>query len=132
MQNSYSCNLTNASKLGVKLANQISGGEVFGLIGPLGSGKTTFVKAFGKTLGIKQPIPSPTFAIWQHFKGKLPKTKKPLTLHHLDVYRLKDLNEFKYLGIEEYWGQKGSITLIEWADLVKESLPHNTTYVTFQ
>lgn len=85
------------------------------LNGDLGSGKTVFTKAFAHALGISENITSPTFNIIKEYpNGELP-------LYHMDVYRLEDGNT-KDLGIEDYF-DKGGITIIEWADMIKDSLP---------
>lgn len=84
------------------------------LMGDLGSGKTVFVKSFANALGIDEPITSPTFNIIKEYSnGELP-------LYHMDVYRLEDVNED--LGIEDYF-TSGGVTLIEWADMIKDKLP---------
>ena len=84
------------------------------LNGDLGSGKTVFVKAFAKALGVEEDITSPTFNIIKEYdNGELP-------LYHMDVYRIEDTNE--ELGIEDYF-EKGGVTIIEWADMIKEKLP---------
>ena len=84
------------------------------LMGDLGSGKTVFVKAFANALEVDEPITSPTFNIIKEYqKGELP-------LYHMDVYRLDDVKED--IGIEDYY-TKGGITIIEWADMIKDKLP---------
>ena len=84
------------------------------LTGDLGSGKTVFVKAFANALGIEEDITSPTFNIIKEYpNGELP-------LYHMDVYRINDVEED--LGIEDYY-DKGGVTIIEWADMIKDKLP---------
>ncbi len=84
------------------------------LNGDLGSGKTVFVKAFAKALGVEEDITSPTFNIIKEYdNGELP-------LFHMDVYRIEDTKED--LGIEDYF-DKGGVTMIEWADMIKDKLP---------
>ena len=84
------------------------------LNGDLGSGKTVFVKAFANALGIAEDITSPTFnIIKEYLNGELP-------LYHMDVYRIDDNNED--LGIEDYFDKNG-VTIIEWADMIKDKLP---------
>ena len=84
------------------------------LNGDLGSGKTVFVKAFASALGIDEPITSPTFnIIKEYLNGELP-------LYHMDVYRIDDITED--LGIEDYF-EKDGVTIIEWADMIKDKLP---------
>jgi len=82
---------------------------VIGLIGNLGSGKTTFTKAFAKALGVTK-VASPTFVIMH--EHRLPKTK----LFHIDLYRLKDLKDLTTIGLDEILATPKRIMLIEWAD----------------
>lgn len=113
-----------------KIAKQIRGGEIIALIGELGAGKTTFTKALGKALGVKQQIPSPTFVMMQEFEisPKHLNTKK-LFLYHLDLYRTKNFKEVESLGITEWWGQPETVTVIEWADKILEHLPKKSTII---
>lgn len=82
------------------------------LNGELGSGKTVFAKAFASAMGIDE-VSSPTFSIIKEYVGELP-------FYHMDVYRVE--NNVENLGIEEYF-TKGGVTIIEWADMIKEYLP---------
>ncbi len=133
-KNSAVINLSEATKLAEQMAKKLRGGEILALSGPLGSGKTTFTKALGKALGVKQNIPSPTFVMMQEFettKNSADKNKK-LILYHLDLYRTKSFTEVKSLGITEWWGHPQTITVIEWADKIDAQLPVQTTRLTFQ
>lgn len=112
------------------LAKQLKGGEVIALIGPLGSGKTTFAKALAKLMKVKKKVTSPTFTLMHAFPARLP-NKKPITFYHLDLYRTKSFREAKALGITEIWGKKNTVTLIEWADKIKKHLPKKTIYLQF-
>ena len=84
------------------------------LNGDLGSGKTVFVKAFARALGIKEDITSPTFNIIKEYNDA------EMPLYHMDVYRIEDINED--IGIEDYFDKSG-VTIIEWADMIKDKLP---------
>ncbi|RZV41568.1 MAG: tRNA (adenosine(37)-N6)-threonylcarbamoyltransferase complex ATPase subunit type 1 TsaE, partial [Acidimicrobiales bacterium] len=64
------------------LADHAQPGDVLVLVGDLGAGKTAFSKAFGRSLGVTEPMTSPTFTLAREYMGRLP-------LHHLDVYRLE-------------------------------------------
>jgi tRNA threonylcarbamoyladenosine biosynthesis protein TsaE len=116
--------LSQAKASAAKIAKTISGGEVIGLIGELGSGKTTFTKALGKALGVRQTIPSPSFIMMQEFKAN-----GGLTLYHLDLYRTKSFAEVKSLGITQWWGHPKTVTVIEWADKIAKHLPKNTQLI---
>lgn len=87
----------------------------------LGSGKTVFSKGFAQAMGIDD-VTSPTFTIIKEYIGELP-------LYHMDVYRLEDSNE--NIGIEEYF-DKGGVTIIEWADIIKDILPEERLDITFK
>ena len=84
------------------------------LEGDLGSGKTLFTKGFAQAMEIKEPVTSPTFNIIKEY------TSGDMPLYHMDVYRLD--GNVENLGIEEYY-KKGGITVIEWADTIRDYLP---------
>ena len=92
------------------------------LNGELGSGKTVFAKAFAHAMGI-DGVTSSTFNIIKEYNGELP-------LYHMDVYRLED-KDADNLGIEEYF-TKGGVTIIEWADLIKDYLPEERLDIKFK
>ncbi|HLB95578.1 MAG TPA: tRNA (adenosine(37)-N6)-threonylcarbamoyltransferase complex ATPase subunit type 1 TsaE [Patescibacteria group bacterium] len=125
-------------KFGQIFAKNLRGGEVIGLIGELGSGKTAFVKGLAKGLGIQEPITSPTFVVLReynilrpklHLRGVVNMVRK---LIHVDAYRLEKIEEIKSAGIEDYWGRKDAIMVIEWAEKIKKILPKNTIYIRFK
>ena len=102
----------------IELAENIEGekfpGMVISLIGELGSGKTVFTKAFANSLGITEPVTSPTFNIIKEYnEGELP-------LYHMDVYRVD--GNVKDLNLDEYFYGNG-ITIVEWGDMIGEFLP---------
>lgn len=127
--------LSKVEQAAKKIAKNLVGGEILALTGELGSGKTTFVKALGKALKVKQTIPSPTFVIMQEFKTGAPAKTVPgkkLILYHLDLYRTKNFSEVKALGITQWWGHPETVTAIEWAEKIKSRLPKNTIYIQLQ
>ena len=91
------------------------------LNGELGSGKTVFAKAFADAMGISD-VSSPTFNIIKEYIGELP-------LYHMDVYRVS--GNIDNLGIEEYY-DKGGVTTIEWADMIKSELPEERLEIKFK
>ena len=82
------------------------GGEVIGLIGSLGSGKTVFVQGMAEGLGVNGHIASPTFVIMNLYRGRL-------AFSHIDLYRLDA--PLETIGLDEYINWDG-VTAIEWAD----------------
>jgi tRNA threonylcarbamoyladenosine biosynthesis protein TsaE len=87
------------------------------LKGPLGAGKTTLVKGIARSLGIKEPITSPTFPLSQHYPSGSP------PLIHIDLYRIEEksaANEF-FLQEEEECQAIGALMVVEWPERL--SLP---------
>jgi tRNA threonylcarbamoyladenosine biosynthesis protein TsaE len=112
-----------------KIAKTLKGGEVIGLIGELGAGKTTFTKAIAKDLKIKKNITSPTFVLMKAYPVKLTGSKIK-HLVHIDAYRLKTNANILSIGIEEYFNRPDTVVIIEWADRIKKTLPKKTKYIT--
>tara|TARA_B100001079_G_C16386511_1_gene504653 strand:- start:879 stop:1310 length:432 start_codon:yes stop_codon:yes gene_type:complete len=94
-------------------AKKISNGKVIALIGNLGSGKTTFSQGFAKGLGIGDSVISPTFKLVSEYNGIRP-------LYHIDCYRLESSADFLNIGGENFLNNVDGITLIEWADRMKD------------
>jgi tRNA threonylcarbamoyladenosine biosynthesis protein TsaE len=131
MKSVFTTSLKDLPSLAKTLAKQLKGGETLALMGNLGAGKTTFTQELAKQLRVKGRVLSPTFVLMNLFKAKL-KNGKIVTLYHLDLYRIKNFKEVKALGLPEFWGQKNSLTIIEWADRIKKFLPKNAIYIKFQ
>jgi len=94
--------------LGRKLGKLAQGGEIIGLIGELGAGKTCFVRgvADGADVGKEAWVRSPTFTLINEYQGRLP-------VYHIDLYRVGDRGELEGLNLREYLYSDG-ISLIEW------------------
>jgi len=118
--------LDETKELAAKIAEEISGGNVIALIGDLGTGKTAFAQGFAKAMGIKEAVGSPTFKLISEYEGK------KSWLYHIDCYRLKNAQQFMNIGGEDYLAPDKGITLIEWADIIKEILPNNTIVINFK
>jgi tRNA threonylcarbamoyladenosine biosynthesis protein TsaE len=125
-------------KLGKKVANILikkhgknSKPIVLGLVGDLGSGKTTFVQGFATALGITKRIVSPTFIILRSYDTKDVKCYK--NLYHIDLYRLEENidKELANLGIDEIWSDTENIVVIEWAEKIDNMLPTGSIIINF-
>ncbi len=116
-------------KLGESFGKKLKGGEVIGLIGQLGGGKTVFVQGIAKGLGIKEKITSPSFILMKSYPVKKGKIKN---LVHIDCWRIKSENELETIGLEDYLGKKNTVIVIEWADKVKKLLPKNSIIFCFK
>ena len=86
--------------------------SIFFLIGELGAGKTTMVKAFLKLLGSNDHSSSPTFSIMNEY---LLEDKE---VYHFDLYRINDLEEALHIGIEDYL-YSGQLCFIEWPEILE-------------
>lgn len=112
-------------QFGKKLGEQAKPGQVYALLGDLGVGKTIFTKGVAEGLGILEPVSSPTFTIIQVYEeGRLP-------FYHFDVYRIGDLEEMDEIGYEDCFYGNG-VSLVEWANLIEELMPEETTWITIE
>ncbi len=110
-------------KLGTILGTLLQKGDVIGLFGELGTGKTVFTRGIARGLKVEDYVTSPTFTLINEYSGSLP-------LFHFDVYRLDDPEELLELGYEEYFYGEG-ITVIEWAEKIEDYLPPGYLAVYF-
>ena len=102
--------------IGRKLGEAAQAGEIYALVGDLGTGKTVFSKGFAEGLGVTETVSSPTFTILQIYEdGRLP-------LYHFDVYRIEEPEEMEEVGLDEYLEGDG-VCLIEWPERIAEMLP---------
>lgn len=109
-------------KVAYNIAKNAKKGDIYCLCGDLGTGKTQFTKGFSKGLLIDEDITSPTFTIVnQYDEGRLP-------FYHFDVYRINHIEELYDIGYEEYFFSQG-VCLIEWAELIRDIIPKNATWI---
>lgn len=102
-------------RLGARMANLLQPGDVLGLVGDLGSGKTRWVQGVCQGLGVTEPVVSPTFTLVNEYQGRWP-------IYHIDLYRLTTASEVLTFGLEDYLSGPG-ISLIEWAEGANQFLP---------
>lgn len=126
-----------AAKIARKIARQKPGTRavVVGLVGDLGSGKTTFVQGFARALGIRRRMVSPTFTIMRRYA--LPKTSPTYkrgfrSLVHIDAYRVHKPGELKIIKFESWLHDSTAIVLIEWADLIQKKFLRGARIVRFK
>lgn len=104
--------------LGARLAGHAAPGVTIALIGTLGSGKTTLTRGFAQALGVDETtVSSPTYVLHHIYP-----TRRGWLIHHFDVYRLEDADQFEALGVGEIF-DSGGVCLVEWADKALDSLP---------
>lgn len=109
---------------GERLGERLGPGDVVGLTGELGAGKTCFIQGLVRGLGVTTWATSPTFVLINEYSGRLP-------VHHVDAYRTESLSELLDLGLLDLMGGSG-VTLVEWADKCVPLLPRRTVRVTIE
>ena len=97
--------------------------RVFAFYGKMGAGKTTFIKAVCRELGVTDVITSPTFALINEYTDG-----KGNPIYHFDYYRIKKLEEVYDMGYEDYF-YSGNLCLIEWPELIESLLPDDAVRV---
>jgi tRNA threonylcarbamoyladenosine biosynthesis protein TsaE len=103
--------------IGAALAGLLDPGDVVGLAGDLGAGKTRLVQGAAAALGVDDPVLSPTFMLLREYDGELP-------VHHVDAYRLAGPVELEDLGLDEVLAAD-AVAFVEWADRVAAVLPES-------
>ena len=93
---------------GTRLARLLCGGEIIGLVGELGAGKTCFVRGVAEGLEVSKNawIRSPSFTLINEYEGRLP-------IFHIDLYRINNREETEGLNLREYLYGEG-VSLVEW------------------
>ena len=102
---------------------------IVGLYGDLGAGKTAFVQAAAKALGVSETINSPTFLIQKRYMIQDSGFKN---LIHIDAYRLNNADELRNLGFADLLADPENLILIEWADRVSDILPRDHAKLFFE
>jgi tRNA threonylcarbamoyladenosine biosynthesis protein TsaE len=103
--------------LGQRLGRLLQPGQVVGLVGELGAGKTCLARGVARGLGvpIDTPVSSPTFTLVNIYQGRL-------TLYHVDLYRLTTAEDLIEIGLDEYYRGEGTC-LVEWFDRFPQEAP---------
>jgi tRNA threonylcarbamoyladenosine biosynthesis protein TsaE len=111
--------------LGAQLGRAMIVGDVVGLTGPLGSGKTTFAQgiAVGLEVALDRHVASPTFALVNEHPGRVP-------FIHADFYRIKSEAELGELGLEEAYDRAAAA--LEWAERFPAVVPVDHLHVVFE
>jgi tRNA threonylcarbamoyladenosine biosynthesis protein TsaE len=110
--------------LATGVAGLARAGDIFVLVGELGTGKTVWVQGFARGLGVAEPVTSPTFILLRPYKGDR------LTLLHADLYRLEELSEVNDLDLLEQLDGR-AVACIEWGEFARPVLPANLLEVRF-
>jgi tRNA threonylcarbamoyladenosine biosynthesis protein TsaE len=114
VQLTESASATETEAVGARLAALLEPGDVVGVGGDLGAGKTTFVRGACRALGVTAPVTSPTFTIGHLYEGRVP-------VAHLDLYRLDGVGPEGWGDLEAYFD--GTICFVEWPERADGWLP---------
>jgi tRNA threonylcarbamoyladenosine biosynthesis protein TsaE len=103
-------------EFGQRFGSQLKGGEIIGIRGQLGSGKTHLIKGIAAGAGAKdcKDVNSPTFVIVNEYIGRL-------DIYHIDAYRLSSIAEFEMLGFDDFCYPE-SVVMVEWVDKIESAL----------
>jgi len=129
MPSIISKNQTDTYNRGREYASKLQGGEILALSGPLGAGKTTFIKGAVNYFLPGKRVLSPTFIIVRHY---YPQHSLIKHLLHVDLYRLQDTVQIQDLGLDEFFALPQTVVLIEWADRMGQLLPQRRIDVNFK
>ena len=106
------------TRTGALLARALVGGDAIALVGDLGAGKTTFTAGLVAALG-GGAASSPTFSLVNEYPGGR------LRVWHVDLYRLARAAELVELGLDEIFGDRRGVVLVEWADQFPDVMPRD-------
>jgi tRNA threonylcarbamoyladenosine biosynthesis protein TsaE len=110
--------------LGSDLGELARKGDIFLLVGDLGTGKTCLVQGIAHGLAVQEYAFSPSFVIVREYGGRLP-------LYHIDLYRLDRIEDIADLGLEEYLFGNG-ICVVEWAEKGMQLMPTESLLISLQ
>lgn len=110
-------------QLAEKLAPSFGDSAVIVLSGPLGAGKTAFVRGLARGLHLSATVHSPSYTVVNEYKGRS-------SLFHFDLYRLGDTRELKEIGWDDFLTRPG-VVVVEWGEKAESLLPENYFHVTF-
>ncbi len=107
--------VADTEALGRAVAGRLRAGDLLVLSGPLGAGKTAFVRGLGAGLGVQGQVTSPTFVLARAHRG-------PLPLLHVDAYRLRESGAVSLDDLDLEDGLADGVAAVEWGDGLVEGL----------
>ncbi|PWM29661.1 MAG: tRNA (adenosine(37)-N6)-threonylcarbamoyltransferase complex ATPase subunit type 1 TsaE [Verrucomicrobia bacterium] len=120
-----SADVRDTLSIAEKFAGELSDGAFIALYGDLGAGKTAFVKGLAAGLGIAETVKSPSFNICAYYAAE------PLSLVHVDAYRLGGAPDFENLMIDEF-APGPKVVCVEWPQAVEEAIPSDALRIRIE
>jgi tRNA threonylcarbamoyladenosine biosynthesis protein TsaE len=118
-----SASASETERIAAALAERLVVGNVVGVSGELGAGKTTFVRGACRALGVSSPVTSPTFTIGHRYSGEV-------DVSHLDLYRFAGVSGAEWGDLEPYF--EDAIVFVEWPEAGNAVLPPARLTVTLE
>ncbi len=100
--------------IGAAVAAELEPGDVVGVSGELGTGKTTLVRGAARALGVETPVTSPTYTVGNRYRGRV-------WVSHLDLYRFQGFSAAEWGDLEPYFDD--AVAFVEWPEVGAGSLP---------
>lgn len=119
-------NLSEIENVAQQILSFAEDKRIFCFEGNLGAGKTTLIQAICNQLGVEEDMSSPTYSIVNEYK-----TKNGDVIYHMDLYRLKSLEEVLDTGIEDYF-YENNYCFIEWPEVAKQILPDEIVQILIE
>jgi len=118
--------INQLEQVAVSILSFAADNRIFAFYAPMGTGKTTLIKEICTILGSKDKFSSPTYSIVNEYQSSVSPQSK---IYHLDLYRLKNVDEALAAGVEEYL-VSGQYCFIEWPQIIESLLPNNVVNIT--
>lgn len=112
-------------RLGVRLGALLQGGDVIGMEGTLGAGKTCLAQGIGRGWGASRTLTSPTFVLVREYA----RADEPIRLYHIDLYRISGAEETLGLGVDEFLGDACAVCIVEWAERARSLIPSEHLWI---
>lgn len=119
-------NFSEMDELAIKISQFLEKGGVLGLVGDLGTGKTTFTKKICGYYGVSENVKSPTFTYVIEYKSG----RK--NIYHFDAYRMENSEDIYEIGFDDYIGEENAIIIVEWANNIEDEMPYDTIFIKIE
>lgn len=118
-------------RLGMHLGKLVEPGDILLLWGQIGAGKTLLTQGMARGLGVDDYVQSPTFTLAVEHDGKR-SDGTPLTLYHIDLYRIDGPSDFDTFGYEDYLDDTAGVVVIEWPERLGTEIPEQYLLINIE